>query len=314
MRREKRRSYLFTALLLIPVLLITLLLIPADALAASKRIKSRDHAGVVKLRIGKKSVTYYKATNEKPLTVRVKGPIPIRIMSRYIYVGQPQDELLAYQLSLEIDGVEIRTITEETSPSTLKLRGGTPVGRLRTSVAQIPAGEHRVTIRPVDENVDVAFRIFRGLKQEKKEVWKSYAPEVYKQPIVLKGTDSEVTYYRFNDEAPVELTIIGPLRLRIRTRIDFAKDAGYTQSYVVQALLDDEPWKSFHLQARASHTVTYPDLWNITPGRNQEISLKAPGGEHKITILLKGTTASAASLRILVLEKDLVRGNGRAGF
>ncbi|MBU1699697.1 MAG: hypothetical protein KJ927_07905 [Candidatus Eisenbacteria bacterium] len=298
----------------IPMLLIPMLLIPSNTYAASKRIKSRDHAGVVKLRIGKKLTTYYKATHAKPLTVRVSGPIPIRILSRYIYPDTPLDEQMAYHMSLEIDGVEIRTVVETTGPSTLKLRDGSPVGTLQASVAQIPAGDHRITIRPVDEGAAIALRVFRGLKQTKKEKWISYAPEKYLQPIVLKGTDSEVTYYRFDDENPVEVTMIGPLSLRVLTRIDFAPQAGYTQSYVVRTLLDGEHWKSFHLQARASHTLTYPDLPEISPGRNQEISMQVADGEHKITLFLTGATASAASLRILVPEKELLRDSGGVGF
>ena len=303
----RRLSRYFAVLLLVPILLI-----PTDAFGASKRIKSRDHAGVVKLKIGRKSIVYYKATYEKPLTVGVKGPIPIRILSRYIYPDTPVDELIDYKLSLKIDGVEIRTITEESSPSTLKMRDRSFVGTLQTSVAQIPIGDHRVTIGPAEEGDEVAFRVFRGLKQAKEEKWVSYAPETYKQPIVLKGTDSEVTYYRFDDENPIEMTIIGPLRLRVLTRIDFAPQAGYTQSYVVRALLDDEHWESFHLRARASHTLTYPDLPRITPGRNQEISLNVPDGEHKVSFFLAGATADAAALRIRVLEKELMRELGRA--
>ena len=45
-----------------------------EGYAASKRIRPTSHAGSVNILIGGKSSSYHKATKQKPIEFRVKGP------------------------------------------------------------------------------------------------------------------------------------------------------------------------------------------------------------------------------------------------
>ena len=74
---------------------------------------------------------------------------------------------------------------------------------------------------------------------------------------------------------------------------------------MIQALLDGELWKTFPLESKASHTSTYPEFSEITPGRGRIIELEIPDGTHEVSFTLNGTTASGAALRIRVPKKEL---------
>ncbi|MBD3334422.1 MAG: hypothetical protein GF355_02805 [Candidatus Eisenbacteria bacterium] len=293
------------------VILSVLLALTGQAMGASKRIKSKVHAGLFKIEIAGRTSVYYRATADTPLEVKVKGPTPIRVLSRYLYGEDEEAGPVTYSLTLSIDGVEVRTMTEDTYPSdSARRQDGGEIGTLERAVAQIPEGDHTVTIRPVDEEVELGFRIFRGLRKTGGSKWISYSPESYARAVRLHATDAELTYYRFTKSEPVVADLIGPLRLRIRTRLDFAPETGYTQAYVVSLILDGEPWKNYRLESRTSHTSIYPDLPEITPGRGRDINVKLPSGEHRLEILLSGTTAEGASLRILIPEKELLKKSG----
>jgi hypothetical protein len=293
------------ATFLIGVAIVLGSLLTIDAPAASKRIKPTAHAGAVKVKIGKKTSGYHKATAEQPVEFRVKGPTKVRLLSRCLFTTPPKDRI-TYRIHVEIDGVALPTAVENaTVSSDARLADGKPIGTLERTILRIPDGDHKVRLFPEGEDPEVAVRLFLGTGKKSKTTWVSFAPEDHAGSIRLHAGDTEYAYYRFNEEQPVQVTIVGPLRLKITTRLDFGSANGYTQSYIVHAMLDGELWKSFPLQSRASHTSTYPDFPDITPGRGQIIELEVPEGSHQIEIHLNGTTAAGAALRIRVPKQEL---------
>jgi hypothetical protein len=165
-----------------------------------------------------------------------------------------------------------------------------------------------VRISPTARDVSVALRVLRMQAKPKPTKWIPFAPESFQSAIRLQSRDTEFTYYRFDMREPVAVTIQGPLRLKVLTRLDFGTERGYTQAYVVKVFLDGEPWKNFSLTSSASHTAVYPDLGEITPGVGRDFILAVPAGSHDVKIYLDCTTASAASLRIVVPERELLLG------
>ncbi len=282
---------------------LALTLAPA-ASAASKRIRPVSHGGRVQVGIGAKKFTYHTASKEKPVVFRVKGPLPVKILSRCLFTDAPG--ATTYHLRLEIDGVELRTITEKAGISArAAIAGGGKIGSLEKAIVQIPSGDHRVRLFPTEPGARVAVRVFTGTGKRTAAKMVPFAPEKFLQAVRLHAGDLETTLYRFDAVRPIEVPIHGPLHLDIGTRIDFGSSNGYTQAYVIKANLDGRPWKSFALKSRASHTVAYPDLPEITPGVERTIQLDVPSGSHVVSITLDGTTAAAAALRIRVPEREL---------
>ncbi len=293
----------------IPVVIAVLALaaaaLPDTAAGASRRIRPVERIDSVKIRVNRNSVSYHAATAEKPFVFRVNGPTPIRVISRLLYDGFPADGV-RYRLRLEIDGVELRTMGETVDPSPdARLSRGGAVGTLRREIVQIPAGNHKVRIYPLDEGRRVALRVFRGDGRPKTTKWVSYTPRSYRKAIRLHARDSEVIYYRIDNKTPLAMTLRGPLRMKIMSRLDFGTERGYSQTYVVKAFIDGELTDTFSLKSRASHTSTYPDLPEITPGVAREIFIDIPAGKHEVTLSLDCTAAECASFRMLIPERSV---------
>lgn len=295
------------AISLLGILIAIGFMAPTDA--AAKRIEPTTHAGVVKIKIGKKTSNYHKATRSQPITFRVKGPTKVRLLSRCLFATPPKDRV-TYRMRIDIDGVALPIAAEKAGVSSrAKIADGKIVGTLERTILRIPDGDHTVRLTPEGDGPGVAVRLFLGSGKKPKMTWVSFAPEEHAGSIRLHAGDTEYTYYRFNQEQLIRSTIDGPLRMKITTRLDFGAANGYTQGYVVHTMLDGELWKSFPLQSKASHTSTYPDLPDVAPGRGQIIELEVPDGNHEVTFRLNGTTATGAALRIRVPKKELKIGS-----
>lgn len=283
--------------------------VASGAMAASKRIKPDSHGGAVKVLIAKKSYTYYRIDPQKPIEFRVTGPTPVRISSRHLYPAPGVSGRVAYKLRVDIDGVLLKTATLRAGASgSASLKSGARIGGLKETIIRVPAGQHTIRISCSGNEPGAAVRLYLDSGKKSAGRWIPYAPESYLESVRLQSKEVESTYYRFDRMQPAEITVKGPLKLRVGTRVDFGTTNGYTQRYVVRCLLDEQPWKSFSLSSTASHTSTYPEHPEITPGIERRIELNVPSGPRRVTIFLDGTAAGAAALRVQVNEKDLNAG------
>ena len=278
-------------------------LMAAAAPAAAKvtRIKPTSHAGTVRVRLGKKTSLYHKASATKPVVYEVTGPTRLRILARSL---PPDAGKKSQKLSLTIDGKPQKSLTlSRKTSSQAALRGGAKVGTLTTREIEIPAGPHKVFVRAATGSV-AALRAYRGAPS-RATTWVPFAPEGFARSLRVRSGDAEETWYRFTPQTPATMTIHGPLRLKVSTRVDFDVNAGVTQSYVLRVVVDGKPKESFALKSRASHTVSYPELPEITPGLAREILTSVPAGTHRISFQLEGTTAPGAALRIRAPQSEL---------
>lgn len=272
-----------------------------SAQAAPLRLKPSSHGGVLKVVEGKKSRTYYKASKAQPVQLSLQGPITFRVIGRRLQPASGQ-----MRLRLDLDGVQARELKLSAKlAKNAALKGGARLGAMARLVFKVPAGSHQVRIYPAAESGIAAVRILSGIgsKQVRKRV--PFAPETYEKAARLQGRDSETTWYRFSAAQPVGLSVQGPLHLRISTRLDFGPTNGTTQSYVIKTQLDGKPWTGYSLKSRASHTVTYPEFSEITPGMARDFTLEIPSGFHRISLLLDGTTATGAAVQVTVPAKEL---------
>lgn len=291
-----------------PIVLVALVLAFAgEAMAAKKqssRIRPATSAGSVKVKVGKKTVAYSKATTQKPVEFTIKGPATIRVLSRYIFPTPEAAKTTTYRFRIEVGQSVLRTETKKAGVSTnAGLEGGVKIGTLEKSVIRVPPGTHRVKIIPLEAGTTVAVRILKGTGKKTPIKWINFQPDTGARAVRLHEKDQESTVYRFIPGEAVGITILGPLKMRVTTRLDFGLTNGMTQSYILRASLDGKPWKSFTQKSTASHTATYPDLAQITPGKGSSVVLDVPSGRHKISLELAGTTAAGASVRVQIPQK-----------
>jgi hypothetical protein len=271
------------------------------------RLKPATHAGVVKLRIGKKVSSYYRTTQARPAEYAVQGPVRLQVLSRNLLAAAGAAPV---RLRLELDGKPVKTVRLKAAASkTASLAEGGPVGSLYRTTVEVPAGKHQVRVVPESAAGMAAVRLLKGnTAGGGKLKWVAFAPQSYERSLILRTGDKEETWYRFTVQKPAELTIRGPLRLKVSTRLDFDQHAGTSQAYVVRAFIDAKS-EGYSLKSRASQVGIYPEMEEIVPGLAQTFVLKVPAGMHQISLRLDGTTAAGAAVRILVPERDLKIGN-----
>jgi hypothetical protein len=285
------------------VAVLAVVLCAGPASAKSTRLKASSHGGVVKVAVGKKTLTYYQATVLKPVEAVVVGPTRLRVIARNMAPEPGGDPVI---LKVEIDGGAPKTVTlKAASSKTASAPGGKAIGVLAKRSFEIPAGRHRVRVMPSEAGSAAAVRLYRGTAKKAKVEWVPFAPTKFEKALRLRSGDTELTCYRFTATAPVELSVIGPLRMRVDTRVDFGMTNGTTQSYVVKTLLDGKPWKSFSLKSRASHTTQYPEMAEVTPGRSVGIALEVPVGRHRVSVLLNGAGVGAATAAVRVVKGEV---------
>jgi len=268
--------------------------------AESERVKASAHGGIVKVQIGKDSRVYYQATVLKPVEMTVTGPTRLRVMARHM---APEADPNPVVLQVFIGNAPPKTMSIRAVSSRTASAAGGPVGARVDRSFNIPEGRHRVRIVPMEAGTAAAVRIYRGTAKKAKVTWVPFAPMNYEKALRVRSGDTESTCYRFTAAKAVEMPIIGPLRMRVSTRVDFGMTNGTTQSYVVKVLLDGKPWRSIPLKARASHTVTYPDLPDVTPGGARSFELEVPAGRHRVSVLLNGTGEGAATAAVRVVRR-----------
>lgn len=272
-----------------------------------KRVKPTVHAGVVKVRVGKKISLYHRTTQARPAQFAVQGPMRVQVLARNIFAATGAAPV---RLRLELDGKPVKTLRLKAAASKkATLAEGGAVGGLYRATVEVPAGAHKVRVVPENAAGMAAVRLFKGNAVRGGKVrWVAFAPQAYERPLILRTGDKEDTWYRFTPQKPVEMTIRGPLRLKVSTRLDFDQHAGPSQGYVVRAFVDAKS-ESYSLKSRASQVGTYPEMGEIVPGMAQTFTISVPAGIHKVSLRLDGTTAVGATARILVPERELKAGN-----
>jgi hypothetical protein len=291
------------------VAVVLLRSVDAGAGGTAHLLEPSSHGGAITVDVGGKPSVYHLGTAAEPLAFEVEGPCRLRVLSRCVFGQSPPGDSVPYELRVEIDGIVDRVLSEHARVSTqASLADGSKIGTLERATAPVPAGKHVVRISPTSGQVSVALRVLRTQAKPKPTKWIPFAPESFQSAVRLQSRDTESTYYRFDIREPVAVTIQGPLRLKFLTRLDFGTERGYTQAYVVKVFLDGEPWKNFSLTSSASHTAIYPELPEITPGVGRDFTVSVPAGAHEVKIFLDCTTANAASLRIVVPERELLLG------
>ena len=275
----------------------------APALSGSKRVQPTSHAGRAKVQIGAKSSSYHRATKAKPAVFQVTGPTKLKLILRSL---PPAAGTRAQSVRISIDGKEAKALELKAAASTkARLADQRAVGNSRTRTLDIPPGMHKVRVTPLAAGDAVGVRAFRRTVARTAIKWVTFAPERFERSLRVRSGDRETTCYRFTPSQPIGLTVHGPTRLKVATRVDFDQAAGSTLAYVVRAYLDGHPLESHAMNSRVSHTVTYPELPEIVPGLAREFTLSVPSGTHVVELRLEGTTAPAASATIRVPESSV---------
>lgn len=117
--------------------------------------------------------------------------------------------------------------------------------------------------------------------------WRSITPARYGAKAEILVDSETFTYYRFDSVAPLNLSVEGPTRLKILTRIRVPDDANEA-TYSVEITRDGAHSTIDGFTAAPSEHAHYVAFNNYRPGVIRRIYVDVPTGQHGYEILAAG--------------------------
>lgn len=296
----------FVARFLLFVLLTGLVSAGSAHAAGKKRVVLRPlrSGPEVTILVAGKRRTYHQLSATQSSVVEVIGPGELTILTR-ARISATAGEM-GYGLIYTVD---------ETAPQALDVESAEPASNAAYAegVAGQPAeaevltltfrqGRHRVTVWLRDSLPEVSARYLFAPRKAMKIRWIAMSPMPPVEPVDLIAGDQTIHCYRFSKERPLKISIIGPTRLRILTRLENTFNMKGRINYRIQVRQKDQVVQTFQLSSRRSETTQYKGGTKLVPGRVREIVLVVPKGlqEYEIVALDRHTILG----QVLFPQKD----------
>jgi hypothetical protein len=139
--------------------------------------------------------------------------------------------------------------------------------------------------------------ILSATKAQNGFTWKSFKPDKSPARIKLSVMGKELNYYPLEKGQEILVTVEGPTRLKVLTRIEFGEEASGEKSYYLRYQRDGEKKYKFRRIATASPTAVLADSPAIHLGTSRSIYLKVPAGKHTYRFYVGSKAAYRLFLR-----------------
>jgi hypothetical protein len=117
--------------------------------------------------------------------------------------------------------------------------------------------------------------------------WSSLAPAKSGAKADILVGSKTLTYYRFDSVAPLVLSVEGPTRLKILTRVRIPNDRE-EEAYTVVVTRDAEHPTTYEFTAPVSTDAHYVSFNSYRPGAIRRVYIDVPTGQHGYEILAAG--------------------------
>jgi len=248
------------------------------------------------------------ADPQRPLRGTVRGPRRVKIRARAAAGSGKRSE---FTVQVRLDGKPLLTRTWHAgvNPAVRRCDGKPePVTSLRKTVVAIPAGKHTLQLTGgVAGGGRVLVRVLRESRRPGPD-HVAFAPEEYGRVTYLQfDSGRRTTYYTFDADHPLACRLHGPVDLEVWTRLDFDHTLNGTQAYVVEALLDGRPLRTFHYQTRKLDAAVYTDRPDVLPGQRKSLHLAIPPGEHRLELRCQSPDNCSIAARLRLPARELHR-------
>jgi len=282
---------------------------PAPALAARWRpIGEVRSAAPIRVLVSGKPRVYYRVSSGSPLTFSVTGPGRLRIVSR-VEFRSAKAPAIAYRIRLEGEGRVWREHATESSPAP-KARikeSGAPVGKSRTVVVAVPAGEHVLTLSS-EGTMSVLVRVLVAEASSRtRERMVSITPVEAVQSVTVSEGEKLIPYYTVTKARPVRLRIVGPTSLELSTRLDFDPTMRGVQPYKISIVGAGRRPRTARFRATKSAAATYTDLQDRVPSKIDRIYLDLGPGLHDLSVRLVEPRSGTIEIHARIPEPAMGR-------
>jgi len=265
----------------------------AAAAAGWETIESLPGRKPETVTVKQKRRIYFRLTPPTPLTVSVTGPARLRVISRAILSGRP-DEVAAYQIVALEGGRALLTTRHETSAArSARATGVAALGKGRTMLIQVPDGTHAIQLQ-LTGTPAVLVRLQRAGPEGAPQAWVSLTPiQATRSVSVIEGEKS-IAYFSLMPGKPVVLRVVGPSTLDCLTRLDYDATMTGTQAYRLRIVERGRTLRTVDFRTSKSGGATYAELKDRVPSRYDRFSLPVGHGLHEIEVhLVKPASGSA---------------------
>ncbi len=246
---------------------------------------------------GKKRLSCHGLSRDEPLTVKATGPATLVVYS-VLELAAGSTEEQGYTMLASIDKKAPTKLTEKSSPSKTEtfLTGGdkSVPGALKKSTITVPEGDHTYALLADPACVRTVYvRLFVQPK------FSSANKTVY---VDIKS--KKYRYFTLAADAPIQITVTGPMELRLTTRLDFAKDSMERRKYEVSATMDGgaATRKSFNVGRSKTAKYVKADSGAV-PGAVGSKVYDVPAGKHTFVFTLAKGSKDIVNVRIAARKK-----------
>ena len=290
------------ALLLI-VFLFTFL--GAEAQGKSNVVLLPEGAPAALLSVGGKEIQYFQLTRSGEIKLIVDGPAELTILSR---LGYPTGASGSQTYTLEIaeNGKVFTTHTSTTEKSDGLFKDTTiAAGKSRKWTVTVPRGRHGFQFLLQGTSAAPVFLRFLANSQAGSVSWVSVTPLSYTRVATAMVKEKPVLYFVATTQGEVRLRVVGPLQLRISSRLSFDARMTGEQNYAVLVLEKAKNIVTEPLSTPKSAGVVYTDWKEMVPGESQIFTMEVPSGEHTYSFLLGKGIAQSVALRFFIPKDKL---------
>lgn len=242
----------------------------------------------VVVRVAGKERVYHALGSHGWTTIQVNGPGELRILTRSQCVSSRADAI-GYSVAFRVDAAQPEEFqVEDSAPaahaSFVTGMSGVP-GESEVCLLKVRPGRHTVRLMVRDSVTLVVARFLFTTGATKKTRWVSLAPLNPVEPVDLIAGEETVHYYRFSPDRPLRVSIIGPTRLRIMTRVENSFSMKGRANYRLQVTHNGEVLQSYQLSSKRSESTVYKHDMKHVPGRAREIVIVVPKGPQSYDII-----------------------------
>jgi len=268
------------------VVLLFLTMGGPQAATAWKGVEEIHGASPVTVSVEGNSRRYFQVSPQQPLTVEIKGPVRLRVISR-VEVPEGATGKVAYGLRITEGKRTLRSLKTEAEKSNdaKPPRKGAPLGQSRQTIVSLKEGAHTLRIAAQGER-SMLVRLQTAATRPGRPETVSLTPIDARRSVSLKEGEKVIPYYSAMAGKPVKFRVVGPTTLELLTRLDFDQTMRGVQSYRLRVTAGASRPRETELSTTKALTATWVELPDRVPSKFRRMQIPIAEGTQEVTVEL----------------------------
>jgi hypothetical protein len=256
--------------------------------------------GVMEIKLSKAVEQDYRLTRAQPVEFTVAGPACLRVYTRLVWhEGMKAGD--DYELLVRRpNGTTRETLAANPSP-TARGPDGELYARWRSFYLRVPKGKNGYRLTLGSSPADTAAVRFAF---EPPPAWREAEPQTELPRLHLRRDSADLVSFLVSDSEPVQVLLVGPVRLAVEGRLNFAKGALGRKGFSLAVFENDRQLAARPFDVRRLKAGRYADRKDIFPSVSKRLSLDIPAGAHSLIVRFSSGTGASGALRFLVRNRE----------